>query len=192
MSDKIIDFLSAAKEEGEGPLPIELDATLANLQMASDDFVKDYFHSMMIYIEELLVIKSIVESRKNPNLFRHLTKNLNEVHLKKLSKIALHLVFERVKEVVDETYDLITPSPECIEKAHALIDIIKNLDIDYVSEAKRLSTASTDLRRIADQFILKHLGKDYEQLMFERLAVLSEADIDALMGVENMKFINNK
>lgn len=195
MTDKITDFLETIKETGGQMLPVEKETMQKNLQEVPDEIMSEYIQAVEAYIEDLLVCKNVVTAINSPNLYNHLLKDLDQTQLAKLNNISLHLAskdpFERIREIRELTFGIVVPTQESFDKSVVLIALIKSLDVDYDAEAKRLATTSRDLRFLADIFGVLNLGKQFESIAPNRLAELSEDDLDRLKEIVHSMVENN-
>lgn len=195
MDEKILDFEKVSKASDE-MLPIDREEIIKHLLSVPADIMKEYVDAMTNYAEDLFLLKNIISSIGKPNLCRNLLAGLDQTQLGKLSKIALNLAskdpLEKIDELVSDTFNLIIPTEESRSKAIALVNQLKTLEIDYDSKSKELANLSRQIRALSDIFCVLNIGREFGDLMIDRLSLVTESDLDKLNEIAGGKIVNNQ
>lgn len=182
MDDKILSF-------NEDP-PVDSESILRLLSNVEEDILAEYSNATLSFAEELFDLVKIVSAASRPNLCRHLINGLSEVQLTKLNKISLSLAsedpLEKINELLEATFNLVIPADESRRRAIELVAQVKTLpDVEYEAEAGKFARAAKQLRMISDIFCLLNIGDEFEELLIDRLSVVSEADLERMIQVVN-------
>ena len=184
MTDKITNILDTAKKDGNGSLPIELEAVLKNLQDIPLDIVEGYITGIEAQVEEFLLWKSVASAIKCPRALRHIVESLDEFQFERLQKISIYLLakdpLDKLKEIREATFDIIEPTSESYTKALKIVAHVNSLSIDYVAKAKELAAISRQIKLLEDICTVANLGSEFLFLIVDKLATCSEEDLDAL------------
>ena len=186
---EIIDFLEKAKQFNDEPLPVEKEAVFRNLLSLSQDDALEYIKGIDIYVENVLLWKSIFSSKDNPRTLRNLIEDLDQNHLKRLNQIVLGLVAEdsirSLKQVVDATLNGNYPTEECFDKALDLVNLISGLNINHIEKAKALAMNARQSQELADAFFMldSKFRNEFNQYAFDKLSRCDESDLDNMISV---------
>jgi hypothetical protein len=179
MSDKIVNFIAA--DDG----PVDKGVLIKNLQRLPNDITREYIGVVYDYLEYITAIKNIIESRDKPHLVRHYIDGLTEEQLDNINKLVLSLSSvapERmIKEILQLSFGIVTPSEETMAKAIELIKSIKVLDNE--GKAERLLKFWKYLNMITDAIITTRFGEEFEAVALVPLATLPENDLDKLTEI---------
>lgn len=195
MTDKITDFLKTVKESDDQVLPIERDSIIKHLNSVPSDIMIEYVGVLTNYIEDRVILRSIVSSFGSPHLCRYLIENLNQEQFLRLNDIAVSLSsinpLDKIDDLKKNTFGIVTPTDGSISRAKNLIRQIIDSEIDYKVESEKLVTFAKDVRFIADILMVLNMGKDFENFLNWRLCAMSENELDRFNEIFNQIVVNN-
>ena len=91
----------------------------------------------------------------------------------------------KIDEIIDATFNLVTPSTENRSKAITLANKIKALDVDFKSKSTELAELSGLLRLLSCILCVYNFGEEFDEVVIDRLSLISECDLDSLSVVVN-------
>lgn len=169
---KILNF-DTSKEIDEN-LPPSQDLIFKTLQCIPDDIFHEYTEVVENYINDLHILKNTLYSKENVNTFKYLTKDLDQIQLEKLNNIASDLasteVLNKLRELSVSTFGFGTQTDESISQAQELFRMFESSNINFESEAERLALVSKDLKFLSEILFISAMGKNFEDLMFDRVS----------------------
>lgn len=181
MNEKILDF--------DEDLPINADSILQYLREVPEDVLSEYINTTINFADELFYLVKVVSSVSKPNLCKHLISGLSEIQLTKLNKIALSLLandpLEEIKQLVENTFNLIIPEDASRSKAIELITRVKSLDCEYKIEALEFARISRQLRLLADIFYVLDIKESFGEMLIDRLSQVALEDLEGMIAVVN-------
>jgi len=181
MNEKILDF--------DEILPVDAESILQQLREVPEDVLAEYIGVTTNFADELFYLVQVVSSIGKPNLCKHLISGLNEIQLIKLNKIALSLAaedpLEEIKQIVENTFNLIIPEDASRSKAIEFIKRVKSLDCEYKTEALEFARISRQLRLLADVFYVLDIKESFGEMLIDRLSQVALDDLEAMIAVVN-------
>jgi|SRR5208337_1339117 len=190
MTDKIINFLEAAKTDEI--LPIEMEATVKHLQGIPSDVLQEFISIIDGYMEDITALKQVLITRDRPNLQRYYLDALTKDQYANLSRVALYLASQEpqkmIKELLEAGFKIVTPTQESIKKSWMLIAQLKKLT---KLEQEKLVNISKYATVLSDVTIVLQTGDEFENVAFNYLSKFTESDLDKLLKIEkkSMKVI---
>jgi len=176
---------------------LRLSTILKNLQTIPNDIAETYVSIVTNQVEETLLWKNIISAKNNPNQSLFLVETLEKDQLITLNKIILCLASQDLthkigQELAEVTFNVTLPTEESVRKAIELISYLMSLDVDYGGLAKDLSALSGHLQLLSTVIRIINMNREFGDLMIERLATISQNDLEKLFSIAKSKLVNNQ
>jgi hypothetical protein len=181
--DKILSF-DLLKNTDDAP-HFDRDSLLKLLQEIPNNIISEYVIEVFKYLDELVLFNNIFSSIDSPNLCRYHLDKLNQDQLDKIGKLATCLasndVLNQIQKILSIGLRVEMPTAETKTKANELITCIKIANINHKKAALELIQLSISLKLLSELFLIFGTFEISEGCLFERIAKLNDADIDALI-----------
>ena len=188
-------ILSFKQPEAEVEPSFPPNGILRILQEVPDEIYTTYLQQTASFVDEILWSKNIVAARDKPHLFRHLTDELSESQLTRLSKIALSLAArdpcEKVGELMNAIFDFTPPTERSHSLAKTTLTHLKACG-DYEKESLRLAVLARDLGALAELLAILSKSDDLTPAVLDRLSWMTENDLTRLITVINSSLTPSK
>lgn len=179
MDDKVINLHEASNEEA---LPPNQETILKNLQSVNDEWHSEYLKVVENYLEELIICRNIIASRRNPNLFRHLVSTITAEQLNRLQLLSMDLAsidpLEKLEAIVEATFQFTPPTQKGLSMSNEIVSMIRSLNPDYKEKAKEMGEIARRMKLLATTLTL--VGLDFDEYARGKLSHSPEKDLDFL------------
>lgn len=193
MEQKIVNLLDGNKDLGGPVLPSERESLAKDLEKTPIDICREYAYALGLWIDERILLKSIVESAANPRLARLLINDLEDHLFVRLKTIVQHLICDmrdaEIKKIVEATLGIEKPSLEKEKKANELFNLVKSLNVDLCAEARLVAELARSIEKFSGLLYVCD-QKDAEEQIRWRLSTISAEDLDMMLIIAKSRFAN--